>query len=236
MELTGETCEEESAVRERPCRFLALLLAVGTGGVTVWACGSIVAEAAAPRTLLDVRYEGVVRQSDWFTCGPAAVATLLRYYFGLDVTEGDALAEALAITAELGLDVGNGISALALVRTLERFGVPALGYRVTVEALADYFRRGGLPVIVHLTAPEPHYAVAVGMAGEFMLLADPSWGRRVERWADFSAKKGFSGVVLVPLPSGALHARVMEAQREAVRALEAHAARLAALSRWVARP
>lgn len=208
-------CAEVRSLPGRLLRFivvsLGLLLLLGDVGR---ARG--VGETVPVRTLLAVRYEGVVRQTDWYTCGPAAVATLLRYYFGVDVGEAETVAVAAAVSRELGVDVADGFSALALVRTLERFGVPTLGYRVSVEALTDYFRRGGLPVILHVTRPERHYVVAVGMAGDYVLVADPSWGRRIERWEQFAADKGFSGVVLVPVPSGEQAARARAAQQEAV--------------------
>src|SRR5690606_4595952 len=135
------------------------------------------------------------------------------YYFGLDVDESDVLEAAAAAG---GLDPSAGVSALALVRSLGVFGVPAQGYRLTPEALADYFRRGGLPVIAHATRPRQHYVVVVGLVGDYALVADPSWGRRVERWVDFAADKGFSGVVLVPVPEAGLAAAAADAQRLAL--------------------
>lgn len=218
-------------MRKRPlCLFLTLLLALAPLARTGDAQG-------APRlqTWLDARSEGVVRQSHWFTCGPAAVATLLQHYFGLDVAEGDALAVALEISEELGLAVQDGISALALLRSLERLGVPAAGYRVTAEALADYFRRRGLPVIAHVTDPQPHYVVVVGLVGEVALVADPSWGRRVVRWLDFAAAKGFSGVVLVPVAADRA-GTAREAQTRALAEVSRRLGQMVSLSGWVTRP
>jgi len=34
---------------------------------------------------------------------------------------------------------------------------------VNLEELADYFRRGGLPVIGHVTKPQLHFLVIAGM-------------------------------------------------------------------------
>ena len=44
----------------------------------------------------ELRYVEVVGQTDFYTCGPAAVATLLTYYYGIPTTE----AEALELTEE----------------------------------------------------------------------------------------------------------------------------------------
>lgn len=197
-------------------RLLRWLLLGVLGGVALGAAaGAGEPSRAAPAVTpyRDLRYEGVIAQTDWYTCGPAAAATLLRYYFGLDVDESDVLE---ASAAAGGLDPSAGVSALALVRSLGAFGVPAQGYRLTPEALADYFRRGGLPVIAHATRPRQHYVVVVGLVGDYALVADPSWGRRVERWVDFAADKGFSGVVLVPVPEAGLAAAAADAQRLAL--------------------
>jgi len=219
-------------------RLLRWLLLGVLGGVAlgVAAGAGERSRAAAVTPYRDLRYEGVIAQTDWYTCGPAAAATLLRYYFGLDVDESDVLEAAAAAAAAGGLDASAGVSALALVRSLGAFGVPAQGYRLTPEALADYFRRGGLPVIAHATRPRQHYVVVVGLVGDYALVADPSWGRRVERWVDFAADKGFSGVVLVPVPEAGLAAAAADAQRLALEGAARDLRRLDRLGAEVGRP
>ena len=108
-------------------RLLRWLLLGVLGGVALGAAAGVgepsrAAPAVTPYR--DLRYEGVIAQTDWYTCGPAAAATLLRYYFGLDVDESDVLEAAAAAG---GLDPSAGVSALALVRSLGAFGVPAQG-------------------------------------------------------------------------------------------------------------
>lgn len=218
-------------MRGRPIAFLATLLFSFSQAM---ACVPTASGSRLPlSTMRDVRYEGVVAQTDWYTCGPAAVATLLRYYYGMDVDEQAALKVALDVSEELGLNVETGISALALVRTLEHFGVRTLGYELTAGALADYFRRGGLPVIIHVTQPEQHYVVAVGMVGEYILIADPSWGRRIERWTEYAVDKQFSGVTLVALPSDKQTPLVSSAQRRAVGGMVDTLLHVSSLSREV---
>lgn len=103
----------------------------------------------------ELRYEGVIGQTDWYTCGPAAVATLLTHYYGISTTEAEALELAEGFMREMGLEPGpgRGINALALKKTLETKGIPTKGFRVKPEALRHYFARGGLPVILHLIKP-----------------------------------------------------------------------------------
>lgn len=185
--------------------------------------GSLDGVVAAYR---DLRYKGVIGQTDWWTCGPAAAATVLHHYYGLDADESSVLQLALEAMEHQSLDGEGGITALALVRALAAYGFQTVGYRLDLEALADYFRAGGLPVIVHVTKPQHHWVVAVGLVGAHIVVGDPSWGRRIEPLAVFMEEKGFSGVVLVPLPPGDL----LEAGRARQKsALAAAANRLAQL-------
>lgn len=149
----------------------------------------------------DLRYQGVVPQTEWYTCGPAAVATLLSQFFGIPATESEILELifSLEIEDEHSAQL-DGISALALRQALELRGVPTLGYRLSSDALVDYLRRGGLPVIAHVTLPRHHFVVVIGVVGRYLVLADPSWGRRIIPIDDLDTKKGYSGVTLVPLP------------------------------------
>ena len=94
--------------------------------------------AHGPKSYLTLRYEGVVGQTTWYTCGPAAVATLLKDFYGLNVGEQKILKlSAKAMGADK--DVTKGISALALKTALEQEGVPAEGYQVSLEDLHTYF-------------------------------------------------------------------------------------------------
>ncbi|MBO8140614.1 MAG: hypothetical protein H0Z37_00365 [Firmicutes bacterium] len=186
---------------------------------------------AAPLNYRALRYTGVIAQTAWYTCGPAAVATLLSQFFAMPVTEADVLRLAAGAMRASGRDPEEGISALALQRAMETFGLPVRGYRVSVPGLREYFLRGGLPVIAHVTAPELHYIVIVGSTGDYAVVADPSWGRRVVRWHELIADKGFDGVILVPLPAGDQEATARARQAEVVAWANARLAQLDFLGR-----
>lgn len=172
-----------------------------------------VAIAQQPTPHRDLRYQGVVGQTDWFTCGPAAVATLLRYYYDKEVGEAQVLELSLQAMQKPESEVRQtGINALALRQAMQTLGLPSRGFRLNLDQLADYFRRGGLPVLLHATRPEPHFVVAVGMVRDQVVLADPSWGNRILPLEGLLSEKGFSGVTLVPIPSEAQMAVVLARQ------------------------
>lgn len=181
-----------------------------------------------PLPYQDLRYTGVVGQTDWYTCGASAVATLLTHYYDIPTSEAEALELAEGFTVATGREPGQALTALALKQTLEAKGIPTRGYRVTPDALADYFARGGLPLILHLTEPQKHFAVGVGMVGDHIVLADPSWGQSLLPLSVLVHERGYSGVVLVPIPPPELLFVVQARQREALRRAEE---RLLALAR-----
>lgn len=167
--------------------------------------------ASPPLPLEALRAEGVVLQTEWWTCGAAALATLHRL-LGLPAEEGEVLALALKHMGDR--DPGAGLTALALVRASAERGLPLRGFRLDLEGLRAYLARGGLPLILHVTQPEPHFVVAVDGVGDWLLLADPSFGRRLLLLAALPQEKGWSGVALIPEAPlvAALQARA--AQRE----------------------
>jgi hypothetical protein len=142
----------------------------------------------------ELRDRNVVRQQLDYSCGAAALATLIRYYFGDDVSEERILADILgSMTAEEVVDrETNGLSLLDLRLQAERMGYQAVGVQLNLSALP---RLTG-PVIVHLEGNDyRHFAVLKGVRGDRIFLADPSLGN-VRRSVDRFATE-WSGIALV---------------------------------------
>lgn len=177
-------------------------------------------EGARPRSYREMRYDGVVAQTDWSTCGPAVLATYATYYLGQETSEADMIRLILGGGEAAWPDAlpnAFGTSMLQLRDALGDMGVPSVGYRVDVAELTAYFERGGPPLVLHVTRPAAHYVLAVGMvdAGHRRLLfvADPSYGRRLIAPEELKPAFGFSGYVLVPVPPEPLLSQVRERQR-----------------------
>jgi predicted double-glycine peptidase len=151
--------------------------------------------AVAPiRSWRELRDQDVVLQRFDYSCGAAALATLMRFYFGDDVSEAAILVGILApMSADEVRDrEANGLSLLDLKVYAERIGYQAVGVRLDYESLPRLMG----PVLVHLE-PEGyrHFAVLKGVRGDRVFLADPSRGNvrlPVDRFA-----KQWSGVALV---------------------------------------
>lgn len=179
------------------------------------------AEASALSSYRTLRYTHVVGQTDWYTCGAAAVATLLTHYYDDPATESEVLEVAVRETEASGKDPREGLTALSLKRYLEGRGYEVRAYRVNLEQLADYFRWGGLPVIGHVTKPQLHFLVIAGLVDPpgggpaQVLLADSSWGRCIVPIEALVTEKGFSGVILLALPRSAAQMGRVRANQEA---------------------
>lgn len=158
------------------------------------------------KSMKDLRDRNLVRQRFDYSCGAAALATILRFGFGEKVTEREILSRLFDLLSEDEKDVSRkeGFSLLDLQQVAQSRGYNAQGFRLTAENLPKL--RG--PVIVFI---EPHgykhFAVLKGIRGDRVYLADPSRGnirmpayRFLDSWLDDNGK----GVIFVVEPEQAL--------------------------------
>jgi len=173
-----------------------------------------VSATALPQSYRNIRYQGVVGQTSYYTCGPAAVATLLNYYYGINTSETEILELSNQAIKESGKnpEAGKGINAFALQKALAKKSIVSRGIKIAPANLSDYFNRGGVPLILHVTKPQLHYVLAVGMVGDWVVIADPSWGRKIIHLNDLINEKGFEGVTLIPLTPRTLLSQVKQEQ------------------------
>lgn len=166
--------------------------------------GSALGQSADYRSL---RYQGVVGQTSDFTCGPAALATLLTHYYGRPVSEAVFTERAVNDMTARGQEVVQGLTMLSLRNALSEEGVGATGYRLNLEQLRAVMG-AGLPVVANVVYPRGHYYLVLAVTETDVLLADPSWGVRSQPIANFL--NGWNGVVLVPQPDAAAAERARE--------------------------
>lgn len=167
---------------------------VAPSGSVVDVRAGAIREVAPVRSWRELRDEHVVLQRFDYSCGSAALATLMQYYFGDEVSEAAIL---LGILGPMNEDEvkdreANGLSLLDLKNYAERRGYQAAGVRLPLASLP---RLTG-PVLIHLEKKGyQHFAVLRGVRGDRIYLADPSLGNvrlSVDRFA-----KEWSGIALV---------------------------------------
>lgn len=148
-------------------------------------------------TVMELRNLHVVKQKLDYSCGAAALATLMINYFGEDTSERELL-DLLDIRTkglseeEKAHKKKNGFSLLDLKAIANQKGYKAAGFRLTMDQL----RLLNTPVIVFVKPLEyHHFAVLRGVAGDRVFLADPSRGNLRLNSARFLEEYG--GIVFV---------------------------------------
>lgn len=143
------------------------------------------------RTMRDLRYRDVVRQGYDYSCGSAALATVLRYGYGKQVNETAMIKDMVSHTANPADVMRSGFSMLDMKRYAERNGMRAHGFKVEVDALY----RLQIPVITLLdTRGYKHFVVVKGANAGRIMIADPALGHRVIYQDEFL--KHWNGIVL----------------------------------------
>lgn len=139
------------------------------------------------------RFLRTVRQRFDYSCGSAALATLLTHHYALPTSEEDILRTMIAEgDAERIRNVG--FSLLDMQRYLARRGIRSNGYRMPLDRLAE----AGLPAIVLIdNNGYRHFVVLRGITHDRVLIADPNLGTRTMPRTRF--EEVWNGVLFVIL-------------------------------------
>lgn len=151
------------------------------------------------KSFKELRDQNVIKQSFDYSCGTAALATILRFYFSENISEQEILGItflSLSDNEEL-LKEKQGISLFDLQRTSDILGYRADGFYL----LPEYLKKISRPVIVYIKPNGyEHFAVFKGIYNDRVYLADPSLGnirmpvyRFLNMWINTNGK----GVVFV---------------------------------------
>lgn len=127
---------------------------------------------------VEQRDQGVVKQQRDYSCGAAAVATLLTHHWGREVSESDVLNAWLAqfSQAELSLQafVDEGFSLWHIAMLGEPLGYSARGLEVPLASLALLKQ----PLLIYVEPfGQPHFTLVTEGSELGVWLSDPSWGR-----------------------------------------------------------
>ncbi|MFC0401177.1 C39 family peptidase [Paraburkholderia rhizosphaerae] len=125
-------------------------------------------------SLKEARFKRTIKQQFDFSCGSAAVATLLTYQYNYPVSEQTAFQE-MFLDGDQQKIRQQGFSLLDIKRFLERRGFIADGYELPLQKLADT----NTPAIVLISESGYHHFVVVkGFRNNRVLIGDPATGTR----------------------------------------------------------
>lgn len=123
----------------------------------------------------DKQTERVVMQERDYSCGAAALATLLKYHWGDEVTETQVLVEVVKLLTadELRERVQNGLSLTDLRRAAVK-----MNYQATIGKLEfDKLKETKIPLVVGIVINNfDHFVVYRGSDDTYVYLADPARG------------------------------------------------------------
>jgi predicted double-glycine peptidase len=146
----------------------------------------------------EMPFRTVVRQQYDYSCGSAALATLLRYHYGRATSEAQVFKAMYAVGDQPRIQK-LGFSLLDMKTYLATLGYQADGYRFTLEDLA----KAATPAIalIQLGAYK-HFVVIKGVIGDSVLVGDPALGLRKFSRQDFLASWNGIAFLLHDLPRG----------------------------------
>lgn len=125
-------------------------------------------------SMKELRFRSTTRQQYDFSCGSAALATLLTYHYGYPISETVAF-QAMWERGDQAKIRREGFSLLDMQRYLADIGFKADGFTVPLQKLVD----SGLPAIVLISERGyNHFVVIKGAEDGRILLGDPSSGTR----------------------------------------------------------
>lgn len=120
------------------------------------------------------KFRNLVRQHTDYSCGAAALATILRYAYNLEADEATVI-EGMMGVSDPELVQQRGFSLLDIKRYVESLGMRGRGYRVNEERLRS-LRVPGL-VLMDVRGFR-HFVVLKQVRGDVVDLADPILGNR----------------------------------------------------------
>ncbi len=121
---------------------------------------------------VDMPFRTIVRQQYDYSCGSAALATLLSYHYGRPTTERDAFTSMFAVGDQEKIQ-RVGFSLLDMKRYLASIGYQADGYRMNLQGLAKL----DMPAIVLIQiGTYKHFVVLKGVRDGWVLVGDPALG------------------------------------------------------------
>lgn len=126
------------------------------------------------RSFLGRKFQETVRQSHDYSCGSAALATLLTYSYGIRVTEQAVFHDMITHGDRAAIEQ-RGFSLLDLKEYLARHGLQSGGFRAPLSKLAQV----RVPAIVLIDHQGyRHFVVVRGIRDGRVLVSDPSLGTR----------------------------------------------------------
>jgi predicted double-glycine peptidase len=148
------------------------------------------------QSIRERRFSYLVEQKTDFSCGAAAVATILNQAYGWRLSEEDVIHGMLAVADEEQVR-SKGFSMLDMKHYAASLGMRARGYRIDSSQLESV----SIPVIVLIEVRGyKHFVVMQRTSDDSVYVGDPVLGHKKMSLEDFT--KGWNGIVFALIGPG----------------------------------
>ncbi|RJY09810.1 peptidase C39 [Aurantiacibacter aquimixticola] len=149
-----------------------------------------------PRSWMEMKFDGLVRQQADFSCGAAVMATIFNHAYGHSTNEHQVLVNMLRI-ADPDIVRERGFSLLDMKNYAASIGMAAEGYRLDYDQLAEI----EIPAIVLIDVRGyKHFVIARRIFGDRIAIGDPALGNRVMTRPQF--EEAWNGIAFIVMGDG----------------------------------
>lgn len=163
-------------------------------------------------SMREMKFVDMVPQHTDFSCGAAALATILKYFYNRDVTENEVI-DGLMKVSDIDLVRQKGFSLLDIKNYTQSIGMRGRGYNVQPDTLEKIH----IPTIVLLDYKGyKHFVVLRKATADKAYIADPALGNRIMSRAEFD--DSWNGIVFAVIGQGFDRESVLLKPKEALTA------------------
>lgn len=167
--------QQNTEVQDKPAKQV-MLPAFHSQGHVAW-------DKVQIEPLSELKFKNITRQVYDYSCGSAALVTILINHFGMNINEQQAMEGMLAYGESEKIIERRGFSLLDMKRFLTNLGLESNGFRGQLDDLRSLTS----PVIVPIDFQNfKHFVVLRGMRDGKVFLADPALGNLVVSEKEFS--------------------------------------------------
>ena len=148
--------------------------------------------------LVEQKYRNIVRQAYDYSCGSAALTTVLNYYLGRTLSERQVMEGLLHYGESERIVQRRAFSMLDMKRLVTALGYPSGGFRATIDDLKDLDHPAIVP-IEH--AGFKHFVVLRTIRDGRVYIADPAVGNLSFTLAQFE-QTWDDNVLFIVFPGG----------------------------------
>jgi len=184
----------------KPMQDDEIYINVGTAGTSMGVAGTNMMTAGTPifikqqvTPLKELQFSSIVKQSYDFSCGSAALATLLNAYLGENFSEREVIQGLMEYGSKKKIAERRAFSLLDMKQFVQKLGYDGNGYKADMTDLTELDAPCLLPIEF---LGYRHFTILRGFHGNHIFLADPYRGNTSYTLSTFK-KMWYQNVIFI---------------------------------------